>query len=239
MMGTDPTGLMQVDGVYAPFGIWGIGDREIGELLGSGYGTYQMLPYSPSGTTPGWTGLFSDIWTGITKLLGINGSDGIVGPMTVQMYNNAGKLSNNFADQSQGSVFPQAGDSVSKPMWVTAYGPPQFQAGDPTSSGRPVGSESVASWRIPSPEFPGVGTATGSGTTYYPYGASVTVYDSNGNVIFTGIVSDKGPGIPWSASNQQLIQRGVRPESWIDIWQANPSKWATGWYGVTISWRKK
>ena len=124
-------------------------------------------------------------------------------------------------------------------MWVTAYGPPQFQAGGLTSSGRPVGPGSVASWRIPSPEFPGVDTATGTGTTYYPYGASVTVYDGNGNVVYTGTVSDKGPGVPWSASNQQLIQLGVRPESWIDIWQANPSRWATGWYGVTISWGKK
>lgn len=130
------------------------------------------------------------------------------------------------------------GTSITKAMWVTAYGPPGFPEGEAqTSSGSWVGPGSIASWRIPSSDIPEVtSTATGSGSTYYPYGAVVTIYDANGNVIYTGTIQDKGPDVPGGQNIKSLLSNGVRPESWLDVWSAKPRSWATGWYGVNIRW---
>jgi hypothetical protein len=46
-------------------------------------------------------------------------------------------------------------------------------------------------------------------------------------VLYRGEIHDTGKG--WDAKHQN-----VDPGDWLDIWLADPSKWATGWYDVEI-----
>jgi len=87
-------------------------------------------------------------------------------------------------------------------MWVTAYGPPQFQAGKgTTASGQKVGPGSTASWMVAPAD-----SATGKGTSYYPFGESAVDLQ----------YGDKGgaPGRLDSCIRSGPLRAGARGVAW-------------------------
>ena len=63
----------------------------------------------------------------------------------------------------------------------------------------------------------------------FPYGSSVSVYNSNGSVSYQGEVRDTGAG--WDINHHN-----VNPDQWIDIWLPgnDARKWGKQWREVEI-----
>jgi len=96
-----------------------------------------------------------------------------------------------------------------KKMLVTAYatkGPGSDWSYFKTRGSVGPGTVAVANYSSDS------GGPTTPATPYYEYGSDVTVYGSDGQAVYTGVVHDTGAG--WDAAHHNEF-----PEDWIDIWK--------------------